>query len=490
MTSHADQTRWDAVVVGAGPNGLAAAITLAAEGLSTLLLEANDEVGGAARTEDLTLPGFRHDVGSAVYPMGIGSPFFQSLPLEAYGLTWVHPDIPLAHPLDDGRAAVLHRSLDETADGLAHAGAAYRKLVAPFVEAWPTFAEHVLDTPFRMPRAPLLMGRFATRAFRRTTRLAGRLPTPGARALLAGNAAHAGTPLETFPPSAVGLTLMIAGHAVGWPFPRGGAGAITQALASHFRDLGGTIVTGHRVASLDELPAARTTVLALTPAQIARVGGARLPAAYRTKLERWRYGPGAFKVDWALDAPIPWTSDACRRAGTVHVGGTLEEIARSERAPARGEVSDRPFVLVAQPSLFDTTRAPEGKHTAWAYCHVPNGWPGDASGPIEAHIERFAPGFRDTILARRTHPPTALEAWDANLVGGDINGGALTARQWFGPGRWTLRPWSTPAPHLYTCSAATPPGGGVHGMCGHHAARAALDRSFGIRPAPVSRPGS
>jgi len=477
--------RWDVVVVGAGPNGLAAAITLAAEGVSTLLLEANEVVGGAARTEELTRPGFRHDVGSAVYPMGIGSPFFASLPLDALGLSWIHPDAALAHPLDGGRAAVLHRSLDDTAVRLEDAGAGYRALVEPFVEAWPTFAAHVLDTPFRVPRAPLLMARFASRALRPTSRLADELGTTEARALLAGNAAHSGAALDTFPPTAVGLALMVAGHAVGWPFPRGGAGAITGALASHFRSLGGTIVTGQRVTSLDELPEARAVVLDLTPAQIARVGGDRLPRKYRERLASWRYGPGAFKVDWALDAPIPWASRACSRAGTVHVGGSFEEIARSERRVVSGDAPDGPFVLVAQPSLFDPTRAPDGKHTAWAYCHVPNGWPGDATDAVEAQIERFAPGFREVIIERHVHTTSTLEAWDANLIGGDVNSGALTARQWFGPERWTRRPWSTPVEHLYVCSAATPPGGGVHGMCGHHAGRAALRDSFGIRPEPV-----
>lgn len=477
--------RWDAVVVGAGPNGLSAAVTLAAEGLSTLLLEANDTVGGAARTEALTLPGFRHDVGSAVYPMGVGSPFFASLPLEDLGLSWIHPDMPLAHPLDGGRSALLHRSLEDTATGLEGDGTRYRKLMEPFVDAWPTFADHVLDTPFRVPRAPTLMARFAMRALRPTTRLADEFATPEARALLAGNAAHSGAALGTFPPTAVGLALMVAGHAVGWPVPRGGAGAITQALAAHFRNLGGTIATAQRVDSLDELPETRAIVLDLTPVQIARVGGDRLPGKYRERLRRWRYGPGAFKVDWALDAPIPWASAACTRAGTVHVGGSFEEIARSEGRALRGDSPDRPFVLLAQPAVFDPTRAPDGKHTAWAYCHVPNGWSGDATGAIEAQIERFAPGFRDVILDRHVHTTATLEAWDANLIGGDVNGGALTAGQWFGPERWTRRPWSTPVEHLYVCSAATPPGGGVHGMCGHHAARAALRESFDIHPEPV-----
>jgi len=416
-----------------------------------------------------------------VYPLGIASPFFSSLPLADHGLEWVHPQIPLAHPLDGGRAVVLHRSLDETVAGLGSAGAAYRRLVAPFVDRWPTLLRNLLDTPFRFPSSPVLMARFGARALRPTIRLAATLPTPGAQALLAGNAAHAGTPLETFPPSGVGLTLMTAGHAVGWPYPKGGAGALTGALARHFVALGGTLETGRRVGSLDEVPPARATVLALTPGQIAQVGGRGLPARYRARLERWRYGAGAFKVDWALSEPIPWTAEACRRAGTVHVGGTIEEIAAAERAAFGGAMPARPFVLLAQPSMADPSRTPVGRHTAWAYCHVPNRWSGDATAAIEAQIERFAPGFRDTVLARRTYGPPDLEAWDANLVGGDVNGGALTAAQWFGPGRWTRRPWSTPVPGLYAASAATPPGGGVHGMCGHLAARAALRDTFGRR---------
>ena len=489
---------WDAVVVGAGPNGLSAAITLAREGLATLLVEANRAPGGAARTEALTRPGFLHDVGSAVYPMGVASPFFQSLPLGRLGLEWIHPPVPVAHPMADTTAAVITRGLDETADRLGRAGTAYRALLAPLVDAWPELVGELLDNPFRVPKAPLLMARFASRALRATDVLAERLPTSEARALLAGSAAHSGARLDTFPATAVGLVLMTAAHAVGWPMPRGGAGAITGALTTHFQALGGTLRTGERVDALEALPPARAIILAVTPAQIARMASDVIPPRFRARLERWRYGPGAFKVDWALSEAIPWAAGACRRAGTIHVGGTLEEIADSERAAVEGRSPDRPFLLVAQPSVHDDTRAPPGRHTAWAYCHVPQGWRGDATAAIEAQMERFAPGFGDVVLERHVHTPEALEAWDANLVGGDVNGGALTARQWFGPQRWTRRPWSTPVADLYMASASTPPGGGVHGMCGYHAARTALRDTFGIRiprapspaPAPVSGSGA
>lgn len=467
-------------MVGAGPNGLAAAVELARNGLDVLLLEAGETVGGAARTEDLTLPGFRHDVGSAVYPLGIGSPFFASLPLADHGLEWVQPDVPLAHPLDGGRAAFLRRGLDRTGEELGPDEGAYRRMVEPFLGAWPRFVDHVLDAPTRPPRSPLLMLRFGIRALRSTVSLAGSLRTEEARALLAGNAAHSGIPLEKPLSGAVGLTLMVAGHAVGWPFARGGAGAISGALASLFTSLGGTLETGARVRSLSDLPPSRATLLALTHRQVADVAGGRLPGAYRDRLARWRYGPGAFKVDWALDGPIPWTRPEVAKAGTVHLGGTLEEIAVGERAAWDGRAPERPFVLLAQPSLFDPSRAPAGKHVAWAYCHVPAGWDGDATHRIEAQVERFAPGFRERILARSTHGPRALEAWNANLVGGDVNGGALTLAQTFGPLRHALHPWSTPVDHLYVCSASRPPGGGVHGMVGYHAARETLSRSFGI----------
>jgi phytoene dehydrogenase-like protein len=465
---------WDAVVVGAGPNGLAAAVELAGAGRSVLVLEAADTPGGSARSEALTLPGFIHDAGSAVYPLGAGSPFLSRLPLEEHGLRWLHPEVALAHPLDGGRAVAMYRDLDRTAGELGEDGPAYRRLVEPFVRRWDAFAAHVLHTPLRLPRAPLLMARFGLRALRSADGLARSFfRSNEARALLAGNAAHSGLPLDRSPSSAPGLVLMAAAHAVGWPVAAGGSGSISSALVSLLRARGGVLETGRRVGSLDELPPRRATLLDLTPRQVRSVASSRLPRRLRRRLGSWRYGPGAFKVDWALDGAVPWAAGICREAGTVHVGGGLEEMVEAERAPWEGRVASRPFVLVAQPSLVDPERAPPGRHTAWAYCHVPNGWSGDATEAVEAQIERFAPGFRDRILARSVRGPGELQRWNANLVGGDVNGGAFTL------GQTVARPTLSPVPWrlrrgLYLCSASTAPGGGVHGMCGYHAARTAL----------------
>lgn len=475
----------DAVVVGAGPNGLTAAIELQRHGLSVLLLEANDSIGGSARTEELTLPGFLHDTGSAVYPLGAASPAFSSYPLHKHGLTWVQPDAPLAHPLDKGRAAVMERDPLGCADGLGSDGPTWLRYVGPFVERWETFVEHILDSPFRPPRAPLLMARLAPHALLGADRRANRFRTSAGRALVAGNAAHSAVPLDRPPSGAVGLTLIAAGHTVGWPLPRGGAGRLTAALASYFTSLGGRIETGSRVTDARDLPTRRATLCAITPRQLLALYGDDLPSRYRHALSDWQYGPGAFKVDWALDAPIPWTNPAVARAATVHVGGTAEEIAHAEREPWSGRVAERPFVLLVQATLADPSRAPEGRHTAWAYCHVPNGWDGDATAAIEAQVERFAPGFKDRILARKSQSPRQLERWNANLVGGDVNGGALTLTQAAGPARLRLGGWKTPVRDLYLCSASTPPGGGVHGMAGYHAARSALRRTFGIKPRPT-----
>src|SRR4051812_16697581 len=469
----------DAVVIGSGPNGLAAAITLARAGVSVEVHEAADTVGGGVRTAELTLPGFRHDVCSTIYPFAAGSPFFRDLELD---VEFVQPDAAVAHPFDDGTAVTLERDVDATAEQLGVDAAAYRRLVGPLVDGW-SAVERVLLAPVVPPSprdAARLVAAFGPRGAASAVRAAlgsGRglaertFRTNRARALLGGNAAHSMLPLEWRPTGAFGLTLMTLGHVHGWPVARGGAQSLADALAGHLRGLGGTIHLGSRV---DEVPAARIVLADVSARELLRIAGGRLPARYARDLRRFRFGPGAFKVDWALDGPIPWRADACRRAATVHLGGTLDELAASERAPWAGRPPERPFVLLAQQSLFDDTRAPAGKHAAWAYCHVPNGWKGDATEAIEAQVERFAPGFRELILARSVLDPGALEAHNPNLVGGDINGGAMTLTQAvFRPAR-SLVPYRTGRPGLYLCSASTPPGGGVHGMCGHLAARRAL----------------
>jgi phytoene dehydrogenase-like protein len=476
-TSHATgSSRHDAIVVGSGPNGLAAAIELARNGQKVLLIEAAETMGGGTRSAALTLPGFTHDVCSAVHPMAVASPFFQSLPFAEHGLEWIHPDIPFAHPLDDGSAAVLERSVEATADRLGVDGRAYRRLMGPLVaKALALFSD--LLGPFRIPRHPFLAMRFGLRAVRSGIGLADRwFETDRAKAIIAGLAAHAVLPLEQSPGAAIAVMLGLAGHAVGWPFPRGGSQRIADALASYFRSLGGEIVTGWNVNTVDELPPARAVLLDVTPRQLLALAAHRLPERYRRRLARYRYGPGVFKVDWALAGPIPWRAEECRQAGTVHVGGTLEEVALSEREAFRGQHSERPFVLLAQPSLFDSTRAPAGQHTAWGYCHVPHASTIDMTERIEAQVERFAPGFRDRILARHTMNTAAMERYNPNYVGGDIAGGVTDWRQLFTRPVMRLNVYSTPADGLYLCSSSTPPGGGVHGMCGYFAARSALRR--------------
>lgn len=468
-------TTYDAVVVGSGPNGLAAAIELARAGRSVLVREGSQTLGGGASSAELTLPGFVHDLCSAVHPLGVGSPFFSSLPLADHGLEWIHPSAPLAHPLDGGSAVLLERSVAATAEGLGPDGPAYRRLMDPLVEDWRRLAGPLLGPLLRVPRHPFALARFGLAALRSARGLAERrFAGVPARALFAGNAAHSTLSLEKPASAAFGLVLSITGHAVGWPFPCGGAQRITDALVSLFRSLGGDVVTGAPVTSLDELPPSRLILCDVTPAQLLALAGDRLPPRYRGALAHWRYGPAAFKVDWALSAPIPWTAPGCARAGTLHLGGTLAEVAASERAPWRGEHVERPFVLLAQPSLFDSTRAPEGKHTAWAYCHVPNGSTLDVTDRIERQVERFARGFRDLVLARSVMSPAMLEQRNPNLVGGDIAGGANDLRQLIARPALRLVPYATPLPGLYLCSSSTPPGGGVHGMCGYLAARAAL----------------
>jgi phytoene dehydrogenase-like protein len=464
----------DAIVVGAGPNGLAAAIELARAGLSVTLLEGEEEIGGGVRSAALTLPGFVHDVCSAVYPLGVASPFFTSLPLASYGLEWIHPPIPLAHPLDDGNAVLLERSFAATTATMGEDAAAWRRLLQPLVEGWPQLAGDILAPP-HLPRHPLLLASFARHALRSAQGLAEvRFRGPRARALLAGLAAHSFLPLDRPATAAFGLVLGLLGHAVGWPIPRGGAGSLSAALAAHFQSLGGRIETATPVRSLDQLPAARTVLLDVTPRQLLAIAGDHLGLRYRRQLQSYRYGPGVFKIDWALAGPIPWQAPECARAGTVHLGGTLEEIAAGEQAVWQGRHPERPFVLLAQPSLFDTTRAPAGSHTGWAYCHVPNGSTTDMSEAIERQVERFAPGFRDLILARHTRTAAGYELYNPNCIGGDINGGVQDLRQIFARPVPGLTPYATDREGLYLCSSSTPPGGGVHGMCGYHAARAAL----------------
>src|SRR4051812_9576154 len=419
----------DAVVVGSGPNGLAAAIELARNGRSVLLVEANDTIGGSARAAGLTPPGFVHDVCSTVHALALASPFLRSLPLAEHGLNLIHPGAPVAHPFDDGTAAVLERSVDGTAARLGADGRAYRDLFGPLVRDWPKLVPTLLG-PMRLPAHPFSLARFGLRAIRSARSLVDRwFAGRDARGLFAGIAAHSILPLEWSGTAAYGLVLSIGAHADGWPVARGGSQKLVDAMASYLRSLGGRIETGRPVGSLDELPKAQSILCDVTPRQLVRMAGDRLPAGYRRQMERWQYGPAAFKVDWALDGPVPWKSPDCARAGTVHLGGTFEELAEAERAPWEGRSAERPYVLVVQPSVFDPTRAPPGKHTLWAYCHVPNDSTFDMTDRIESQVERFAPGFRDRILARSVMPPRALERYNPNLVGGDITGGAQTLWQ-------------------------------------------------------------
>jgi phytoene dehydrogenase-like protein len=465
-----------ACVIGSGPNGLAAAIVLAQAGLEVEVYEAEAEPGGATRTLPLTLPGFLHDFGSAVHPFACGSPFFSTLPLGEYGLEWIHGDAPLAHPLDDGSAVVLERDLGDTERALGADGKAWRRLVQPAVDHWPEFAEDSLAPALRIPRHPILMAKFGLNGMQPAEKLVrDHFSNPRTRAVFAGLAGHSFLSFDRPLTAAIGILFGVTIHAVGWPIPRGGARAIPRALIGYLNALGGTVHTWRRI-DADAFRDLRCglTLCDVAPRQLLSIAGDRLTAGYRASLERFAPGPGAFKVDYALSEPVPWRAAECRRAITVHLGGTFEEIAAAEQAVARGREAERPFVLVAQPTLFDPARAPNGKHVLWAYCHIPNGSAADMTERIEAQIERFAPGFRDCVLARRASPPALLESMDANLIGGDIAGGAFTVRQFlFRP---TLRNYSTGTRDLYLCSASTPPGGGVHGMCGYHAARLALRR--------------
>lgn len=463
-----------AVVIGSGPNGLAAAIQLARNGIAVEVREAAPVAGGGARSGELTLPGYIHDLGSAVHPMGLSSPFFQALPLAKYGLRWIQPPSPLAHPLDDGTAVLMSKDLNVTANALGADGPAYRKLYRPLAENWDDLTLEILRPLPVIPRHPLLLAKFGLNALQPATLLAKSTFAGGrARALFAGIAAHSFLKLEAPLSAAFGMILGAAGHAVGWPIPQGGSQAITSALIGVLEAHGARVITNAHVDSLSELGNPDLILCDVEPRQFVRLAGNRLPRSFRQALEDFRRGPGIFKVDWALREPIPWRAKECLTAGTVHLGGTLEEIAQSERGPEEGRLSAKPFILLSQPTLFDPSRAPGGKHTAWAYCHVPNGWPGSALQQIENQIERFAPGFQECIIVRSVHGTSDMERYDENLVGGDISGGATDMKQFFLRPTW--RRYATPLEGVYLCSSSTPPGGGVHGMCGFHAARWALD---------------
>ena len=471
-----ERSVYDAVVVGAGPNGLSAAVELARNGCSVAVVEAESTIGGGARSAEITLPGFVHDLGSAIHPFGYASPYFRSLPLEDHGLEWIHPPASLAHPFDDGTAAMLESSTEATGATLGPDAETYRKVMDPLVSDARTIVATLTGAP-DVPPHPLALAAAGWRSLRSAHRVAtDTFEGERARGLFAGNGAHSFLPLEKRPSALFGFLLGTLGHAFGWPLPRGGSQNIADALASYLRSLGGEVFTGVRVRLVDEVPRARTVLFDVTPRQLLPIAGDHFTKRYRRALRRYRYGPGVFKMDFALDGPIPWEAEECLRAGTVHLGGTLEEISAGEAAVARGKHPERPWILLAQQSLFDDTRAPEGKHTVWAYCHVPNGSTFDMTQRIEAQIERFAPGFRERILARSVSGPAELERQNPNLVGGDVAGGYMDLRQLLARPMIRLNPYSTPARGLYICSSSTPPGGSVHGLCGFLAARVALRR--------------
>lgn len=468
------------IVIGSGPNGLAAAIRLAQAGREVTVRESASTPGGGARSAELTLPGFVHDPFAAVFPVAIASPFFRTLRLEDHGLSWIDPPAPLAHPLDDGHAVLLERSIERTAASLRGDREVYLELMRPLTIDHEALVSDLLAPPGAQ-RSPGTLARFGQHAFRSALGLASSyFHGDEARALIAGSAAHSFLPLEAPLTAGYGLFLTVLGHVVGWPIVRGGAGNLSNALVALLRSLGATIRTDYPVHSLASLPPSQTIFFDTDPRQMATIAGSLLPAHFRSRLMRHRFGPGVFKIDYALNAPVPWTAEDCLRAGTIHIGGSLEEIAHAEREVTHGRHPERPFVIVSQPSLFDASRAPEGQHTLWAYCHVPHGSDVDMTERIERQIERFAPGFRDCVLARHVMGPRQLHAANANLVGGAINGGLQDLRTYLA---WTLArpsPYATPNPSIFRCSAATPPGGGVHGMAGFHAAEFALKRVKGL----------
>lgn len=472
-------TEFDAVIVGSGPNGLSAAIVLQEAGLSVLILEAKETIGGGLRSAELTLPGFIHDVCSAIHPLAAGSPFFNKLPLAQHGLEYAYPEIAAAHPFDNGSASFLKGSVEETAAHLGEDGPAYKELLVPLVKSWPGLAPDVLG-PLHFPKHPMDMAAFGLNALRSATSLATKFKTKEARGLWAGMSAHSIQPLSNLATSAIGLVLLATGHLQGWPAPVGGSIQIANALVSYFLSLGGKIQNGVHVRNMRDVPSAQAVLFDLTPKQILQIAGERFSALYKWQLKRYRYGMGVFKIDWALDGPIPFMSTVAREAGTVHLGNTLEEIAQNELLTSRGKHVEKPFVLLAQQSLFDKSRAPTGKHTAWAYCHVPNGSMVDMAAAIENQVERFAPGFKDLILAKHTMNTKDVEAYNPNYIGGDINGGIIDLGQLFTRPALRPSPYRTSEKGIYICSSSTPPGGGVHGMCGYYAAKQTLKDIFHI----------
>ena len=469
----ANSFEYDAVVIGSGPNGLAAAITLQRAGLSVLVIEGADKIGGGMRTSELVLPGYLSDVCSAVHPMGAGSPFLQELPLEKFGLEYINPPVLAAHPFDDGTASVLLQSLQQTADRLGADKDAYLQLIGSVVDLWPGIAKDVLG-PLHMPQHPLDLMKFGLPALRSALSIAKKFKTPEAKGLWAGMAAHSFLPLDQLTTAAVGLVLMANGHLKGWPIPKGGSQQIANALGGYFESIGGKIETGRYIKSLKELPSAKAFLFDVSPKQLLDIAGESFSGFYRRQLKNYRYGAGVFKVDWALDGPVPFTAAECREAGTVHIGGSIADIVHSEKEASGGRVTEKPFVLLAQQSLFDAGRAPEGKQTLWGYCHVPNGSILDRTEAIENQVERFAPGFKDRIIARHTFNTAQIESYNPNYIGGDINGGILDIWQLYTRPALKLSPYNTSAKGLYICSASTPPGGGVHGMCGYNAGKKAL----------------
>jgi phytoene dehydrogenase-like protein len=468
---------YDAVVVGSGPNGLAAAITLQRAGVSVLLLESKAEIGGGMRTAELTLPGFKHDVCSAVVPMAVSSPFFRSLPLHEFGLEYVYPEIEAAHPFDDGTAAYLLRSPDRTASLLGRDEKNYKDLLQPILNYWADIESDVLG-PLHLPKHPLEMMKFGLKALPSAISTSHKFSTQHAKGLWAGMAAHSIQPLSNIATSAIALVLMTVGHKYGWPVAKGGSQSIGKALGDYFISIGGRIETNFHVKSLQQLPSSHAVLFDITPKQLLTIAGHKFSSLYTSQLQKYRYGAGVFKIDWALDASAPFVDEDSRKAGTVHIGNTLEQIAHHEKLIWQNKVSDTPFVLFAQQTVCDASRAPEGKHTAWAYCHVPNGYDKDMTSIIENQVERFAPGFKERILARHTFSPAQIEEYNSNYIGGDINGGVIDIRQLFTRPALRWSPYKTSEKGLYICSSSTPPGGGVHGLCGYHAAKRTLKDIF------------